>query len=355
MRFPWTIRRADSPEKRADSSYTDVLVASLVSQASSGKAADIYATAALEACCGLVGRAFAVCEVDASDGVKQALTPAFLELCGRALMRRGELVAYIAVDEDGLSLTPASSHDINGSYDEKTWKYRLNLAGPSRMHTRSNVDASSVIHCMYSRSPERPWVGYGPIQSAALAGKLSAETVKALGNEVSGPVGNLLQTPVDGADPSVVALRSDLRGLAGQTALVQSGDWGSAGTPQGSTWQNTRLGSDPPDSLVAQARLASSEVFAAFGVSGALFQDADGTASREAWRQVLFGTIAPIASLLAAELSLKLEQAVNLSFEELRSSDIAGRSRAFGTLVKGGMSMEQAANISGVISQDESD
>ena len=355
MRFPWQIRRADAPEKRADSSYTDVLVASLVGQATAGKSADIYGTAALEACAGLVGRAFAVCEVDASEGVKAALTPAWLELCGRSLIRRGELVAYIAVDEDGLSLTPASSHDVDGSFDPRTWRYRLNLAGPSRMHTRSRVPASSVFHCMYSRTVERPWYGIGPIQSAALASKLSAETVKALGDEVSGPVGALLQTPVDGNDPTVSALKKDLRVISGSTLLVQSGDWGSAGSPQGKTWENTRLGSAPPVSLIEQAKLASMEIYAACGMSPALWQDADGTAAREAWRQVLFGTIAPLANLIATELSKKLEQKVKLSFEELRSSDIAGRARAFGILVKGGMALEKAASISGVISQDESD
>ena len=65
MRFPFTISRREKIEElehRADSSYTDALVASLVHQAQAGKAANLYATAALEACAGRVGRSAACAE-----------------------------------------------------------------------------------------------------------------------------------------------------------------------------------------------------------------------------------------------------------------------------------------------------
>ena len=357
MPFPWTIRRADEVadlERRADSSYTDVLVQSLVNQATSGKPANVYATAALEACAGLVGRAFASAEIAARPAIRDAITPAWLELCGRSLIRRGELVAAVDVDENGLTLCPASSHDVDGSYMPSGWRYRLNLSGPSRMTTRSRVPATSVFHVMYSRDPERPWRGNGPLQVAQLAGKLSAETVRALGDEASGPTGALLSTPVDGADATITALKADLRTLGGKVALVQGGDWSnSGGMGQGETWRRQRLGADPPAGLVDQAKLASAEVFAACGINPAIFTDSQGTAAREAWRQVLFGLLAPLGRLVSAELSDKLEAEVSLGWDELRASDIAGRARAFGTLVGGGMDMAEAARISGVLSPDD--
>ena len=54
MRWPWQRR-----ETRADSSYTDALVQVLLAQATGETTAFPGATAALEACAGLVGRAFA--------------------------------------------------------------------------------------------------------------------------------------------------------------------------------------------------------------------------------------------------------------------------------------------------------
>ena len=325
-----------------------------MSQATGGKPANFYATAALEACSGLVGRAFAIARVQSRPAIVEALTPSFLELLGRALIRRGELVAAIDVDMGGLHLTPAAHHDVRGGYRPETWRYQLSIAGPSRQTTRKRVEAAGVIHCMYSRDPERPWRGNGPLQVAQLAGKLSAETVKALSDAASGPTGTLLSTPVDGKDPTIAELKRDLKALHGKVALVQGGDWGQAGSvAPGETWRSQRLGADPPGPLVDQAKLASSEVYACCGVNPSVFVDhGEGSANREAWRQVLFGLITPLANLVAAELSRKLEAEVAFEFDELRASDVAGRARAFQSMVNGGMQLDQAAALSGLLAQD---
>jgi len=351
LRIPWFNRS----EERAASSYTDALVSALLSQATGGKPANYYATAALEACSGLVGRAFAVARVQSRPAIVEALTPSFMELLGRALIRRGELVAAIDVDMGGLMLTPAAHHDVAGGYRPQTWRYQLNIAGPSRQTTRKRIDSAGVIHCMYSRDPERPWRGNGPLQVAQLAGKLSAETVKALGDAVSGPTGTLLSTPVDGKDPTIAELKRDLKALHGKVALVQGGDWGAAGSvAPGETWRSQRLGADPPGPLVDQARLASIEVYSACGINPAIWTDTgEGTAGREAWRQCLFGLIAPLGRICAAELSRKLEDEVVFDWDELRASDISGRARAFQSLVGGGMALDQAAQLSGLLAQDD--
>ena len=77
----------------------------------------------------------------------------------------------------------------------------------------------------------------------------------ALADEASGPRGMLLPTPVDGNDPTITALKSDLRSLRGKVALVEStsSGWAADGTaqrPQG------RLGitSDRSSSRIAADR-----------------------------------------------------------------------------------------------------
>ena len=65
------------------------------------------------------------------------------------------------------------------------------------------MPAAAVVHPRFEVDPDRPWRGIGPIQSAALAGRLSAETAGALADAESGPRGGLLPLPVDGADPTV--------------------------------------------------------------------------------------------------------------------------------------------------------
>ena len=56
--------------------------------------------------------------------------------------------------------------------------------------------------------------------------------------------------------------------------------------------------------------------------------------------------------MVAAELSEKLDTPITLDWEELRASDIAGRARAFGTMVTGGMDLTQAAALSGLLAAE---
>ena len=96
------------------------------------------------------------------------------------------------------------------------------------------VPANGMVHIRLQADPEQPWRGVSPLASAALAGRLSAETVMALADEASGPRGFLLPTPVDGGDPTVAALKADIRALRGKVALVEStsSGWAADGSQQ---------------------------------------------------------------------------------------------------------------------------
>ena len=256
----------------------------------------------------------------------------------------------LAIDtETGLMLHPASSHDVDGGYMPADWRYRLSMAGPSRITTRRRVEAAGVVHCMYARDPERPWRGYGPLQVALLAGRLSANTVNALADESGGATGHLLPIPKDGNDPSILELKRDLKTLRGKTALVEAGDWGNTGGgTKGEGWNVKRLGPEPPAPLIDQAKHASAEVYAACGVNPSIFVDAQGTAGREAWRQCLHGLIAPLGRIVAAELSEKLERPISFAWDELRASDIASRARAYASMVSAKMDAGRAARLAGL-------
>ena len=91
---------------------------------------------------------------------------------------------------------------------------------------------------------------------------------------------------------------------------------------------------------------------AACGASGSLFTDADGTAQREAWRRWHLSGVIPVAGLIEAELSARFEVGIRLSFD-MYATDLQGRAQAFQKLVAGGMAVEKAAAISGVLMGDE--
>ena len=347
MKFRWPWHMGDNLERRADSSYTDALVQAITANAGGQTTAFPTATAALEACAGLVGRAFAAADITGPDRVVRILTPDCMNLIGRSLIRKGEIVLMIDVRDGRLWLLPASDHDVNGGTEPDAWTYRVNLGGPDRQRTFRRVQADGVVHVRYSTDNERPWKGYGPLQTAQLAGRLSAETVAALADEASGPRGQLLPVP---SNDQTDELEADLRKLKGSLALVENPDAALGAGSGVETMRHIRIGADPPDGLVKAADMATAEVYAACGINPAIFRDAQGTAGREAWRQVLFGVIAPLGRIVRAELADKLDAPdLVLDWAELRASDIAGRARAFQSLVGGGMDIQKAAALSGVL------
>ena len=274
-------------------------------------------------------------------------------MIGRALVRSGEIVLAIDAAAGELRLWPAADHDVTGGFDPDEWTYRLNLAGPSALFTRT-VQASDVVHLTYSRDPQRPWHGVGPIESAALAGRLSAETVKALADEANGPRGHLLPVPgKDGEDPTLTQLKADIKKLNGGTALVESMadgfGTGDRSTSPAGDWRPQRLGFSAGAPLVDLASQATREIMAACGVSPALFDATAAAAAREAYRQLLHNTIAPLGRIVVDELTRKLEAEISFDWIELQAGDIAGRARAFQSMVGGGMAVERAAALAGLM------
>ena len=274
-------------------------------------------------------------------------------MIGRALIRAGEVVFLIDTEAGRLRLVPAETHDVEGGPFSEEWEYRLTLGGPSRTVTYDFVPAASVLHFRYAVDPARPWRGNGPVQVAALAGRLSAETVRALGDESSGPVGRLLGIPVDGADATVEGLKADIKNASGRVALLETGDWGNAGGDAKVDLKVERFGAEPPASLVDLVDVSSREIYAACGFNAALWGGSQAASVREAWRLALFGVLSPLGRLVEAELQEKLEDTVTLSsWQELRASDLSGRARAFQSMVGGGMAVDQAVAVAGLMVED---
>lgn len=336
-----------------EASFSDAVVNAVLSAASGNTPVVSTATAALEAAAGLVGRAFATAEVQAASAtIRDALSPDLLGLIGRALVRRGEIVLYIDTYTGSLRLVPCASYDVQG--DTTAWTYRLTLAAPDGARDYPAVSSDSVIHIRWAADTAQPWRGVSPMDAASLSGRLSASLIDSLADEAGGRHGALLSVPVDGSSASVQLLQDDIRRMKGDLALVQGGDWNAPSTGSARAWDYQRIGAQPPDSMVALAELATKEVLMACGVNPALLGAAEGSASREAYRQFLFSTIAPLGRIAAHELTTKLDMDIRLDWQELRAADISGRARAFQSMVGGGMNLKQAVAVSGLIVDNNS-
>ena len=349
--------RISELETRADSSYTDALVAALQRNAQ-GRVANPsspYATASLETCAGLVGRAFAAAEITGPEIIASALTPEFMTMVGRSLIRKGELVCQIDTSTGRLRLIPAASHNVAGGPDPATWEYDLSLPGPSETENVS-LPAESVLHLRYAADPETPWRGVGPLTVAYLAGELSAEVVKALADESAGPRGSFLPMPgADGDDDTVTELKGDVRNANGSMLVVESmsDSWESGGAAPQGDWLAKRFGPSPPAAMVDLMQTIKAEIFSACGLPPGLYTIGAAASIREAWRLCLFSTIGPLGRIVLTELRAKLDDGLDVGWDELRASDVQGRARAFQSLTNGGMDMLQAITASGLLVADD--
>ena len=63
--------------------------------------------------------------------------------------------------------------------------------------------------------------------------------------------------------------------------------------------------------------------------------------------------IAPLGRLVEAEFRVKLDSpGLTVGWDDLRASDLAGRSRSFKQLVEAGLKVSEAARLSGLSIED---
>ena len=91
------------------------------------------------------------------------------------------------------------------------------------------------------------------------------------------------------------------------------------------------------------------EVLAACGVPPGMFAHVGDSGQRETYRRFVTLTIEPLGRMVGAELSAKLETKIGLDFSGLYAHDLAGRARAFQSMVGAGMALERAAGLSGLM------
>ena len=110
------------------------------------------------------------------------------------------------------------------------------------------------------------------------------------------------------------------------------------------------LGPDPPEGELAYRQGVAIDVAQACGVPAALIDpSADGTAQRAGWGRWIDGQVEPVARIVAAELTEKLEAPIRLDVGRLARADhLLSRARAAAQLVAAGAGIGDALEAAGL-------
>ena len=344
----WRFWKGEQVESRA--SYQDTLVEAVLSAAQGNLTAKAQQSAAVEFGIGLLERCFAVSDVKPESLSRVTLTPLALSRIVRQLILTGNSVSAIDTASGELLLLPAANYDIQGGVRESSWRYRVELSGPSRLTSR-RLPSTGVVHIRMGSSVQEPWRGCSPLINAGLSAAMLGRLERRMAQEVNARVGHLLMLPDGTSEEQITALRRDLASIEGGISLVETE---AAGHGQGVRaapqvdWQLRRFGANVPESNVALRSDIALDIIAALGIPAPLFHGSDGVSAREAYRLLLVTTLQPIAELITDELSRKLETTVSIGFRRLHAADIQSRARAFGTMVAAGVSEEVAMSVSGL-------
>ena len=312
----WLRRRTENRQ----APYVDAIVRAILNSAqgessSAGtRTGDVLATSAVETACQLYAAAFAAADVEGARAAR--FGPAARADLARALIRRGAAVYVLDTSAGMIQFIRVATWDVIGGYRPQSWRYRVDLPGPSVTYRQRVVPAAGVLHFTYSTGNDRPWEGLGPIDYASLSARLHANLEQALTDESGGHRGYVLPMPSGVRDAVVANIKADLRNLKGRTTLVEStaGGFGQgADRAPARDWVPQRIGPNWPQAITEARRQAAHSVLAACGVPLALVEPGDAQGAREAWRRFLHGAIAPLAARVSEELSQKLETSVSTS------------------------------------------
>ena len=312
--------------------------------AATGKPVRAAELAAAQFAAGFVGRSLAGAEIDGTD----ALDPQMRQLVGQALIVRGEQSFLIDIRGGRIVLDPAIIRHVYGGRNPDQWIYDLELPTPDGA-IGYRAPAAAVVHAMFAPMPGKPWRGRSPLAAACTSVDLAAAMEEKLLAEIKNTRQRyILPTPLGGDE--LTNFRNDLAGSDGgiMTApTMQSGYGAGRANAPAADYQQIRLGPEPPAAMLSHLPRAGQMVLEAIGIAPGLLSAADGASAREAWRQAHIALCGPLASMLAAELSKKLERPIRIRLNPHGPSDTQARGRAFDSLAKHGIEPERALRLAG--------
>ena len=230
-------------------SYQETLTNLVISQAQGNLLSRAEQTAAVEFGAGLLERCFMVADITPESLSRVTLTPIVVSRMVRQTILTGNSVNLIDVADGQLQLLPAANYNIRGGHRERSWRYRMELSGPSSTTVRRST-SDGVVHVRIGSSVQEPWRGYSPLLNAGLSSTLLGRIEKKMALEANMKVGAVIPFPEE-SDTS--ELKRDLA-TEGKISFVPTTAGGHGAGMRASPredWEQKRLGAHFPESNIA--------------------------------------------------------------------------------------------------------
>ena len=353
MRFwPRSEHRAAAP---AETDYTTLALDALLRQARGVGAADVRGTALFQS--PARGSSLAPSVAPGSRGqpyATAAVSPALLASIGRAVVEGGEWLGLLEVTPRPM-LRTVKLAAVTGA--ARSIRRRVTLPGPDRDVELSPPDDALAVVIWHAHASQ-PWRGVSPFDAAGVSAKLAAVLERASLEEADGPIATILSSPHGDAEGQELleTFRRELAGARGGLVMLPSltnaGAWGTAasGSPPAFVEALPRRIAPSWSDVLPQLRGdVAASLATACGIPPSLLSASPSPAVlREAQRELLAGTVEPLARLVEGELSRVLDADVRLTFERTRSADVTGRARAAASLVGAGATLQDALRMAGL-------
>ena len=185
----------------------------------------------------------------------------------------------------------------------------IEFATPDRkLEVEKSVPAADVVHIQaQSVSRGNPGLDDHRFGSLSLSSDLLARLTLRTSEEAGARSGSLLAVPAGFSDDAMTALKNDLKSIKGDTAVVETTRSGGRDTAPAGDWVQRRFGPAVPGDNVELLQVASRHVLQAIGCPSALWDGSEGAASREGYRFALYSWLNPVARVIEAEVSSKME------------------------------------------------
>jgi hypothetical protein len=189
------------------------------------------------------------------------------------------------------------------------------------------------LACQYRSDMSAPWTGTSPLSRASLTAGLLNSIETALGEFYEfAPIGTQVLPFPESPETDLEKIGAGFRGKRGRTLLRESVNVTAAGGPVPQTdWKPQDMTPDLQRSMSTESLSAARDsILAVYGVLPGLFNaSTTGPMVREAQRHLAQWQLQPIANLIGAEVSEKLDSPVTLDvMQPLQAFDAGGRARA---------------------------